>query len=102
MRRTNSIPAASELLGPPATPVSDELDLKTAQSEIAANWIEAYKKYVSKSPPTPMVRETKPVAATSTATFGMGKHALWQILETWFTLLRKNQAGRVHVGVGCA
>jgi len=34
--------------------------------------------------------------------FGMGKHALWQILETWFTLLRKNQAGRVHVGVGCA
>jgi hypothetical protein len=68
MRRTNSIPAASELLGSPATPVSGELDLKTAQSEIAVNWIEAYKKYVSKSPPTPIVRETKPVAATSTAT----------------------------------
>ena len=44
-----------------------QLDLKTAQSEIASNWIEAYQKYVAKSPPAPRVRETKPVPATSTA-----------------------------------
>jgi len=30
-----------------------ELDLKTAQREIAANWIEAYKRYVSPNPPVP-------------------------------------------------
>lgn len=30
-----------------------ELDLKTAQREIASNWIEAYKKYVSEHPPAP-------------------------------------------------
>ena len=30
-----------------------ELDLKLAQREIAANWIEAYKKYVSANPPVP-------------------------------------------------
>ncbi len=30
-----------------------ELDLKMAQREIAANWIEAYKKYVSANPPVP-------------------------------------------------
>ena len=35
-----------------------ELDLKTAQREIASNWIEAYQKYVSKNPPTPVARET--------------------------------------------
>jgi hypothetical protein len=28
-----------------------QLDLKTAQSEIASNWIEAYQKYVSKALP---------------------------------------------------
>jgi hypothetical protein len=41
-----------------------QLDLKTAQSEIASNWIESYKKYVAKSPPTPGVRETNPAPAT--------------------------------------
>ena len=46
---------------------ADQLDLKTAQREIATDWIEAYKKYVAKSPPTPIVRETKPTPATSTA-----------------------------------
>jgi hypothetical protein len=46
---------------------SGELDLKTAQREIATNWIEAYQKYVSKSPPTPIVRETRPAPATGTA-----------------------------------
>src|SRR5262245_31844938 len=44
-----------------------QLDLKTAQKEIASNWIEAYQKYVSKSPPPPKVRETKPAPATSAA-----------------------------------
>ena len=34
-----------------------KLDLKTAQREIASNWIEAYKKYVGKSPPAPIARE---------------------------------------------
>jgi len=44
-----------------------QLDLKTAQSQIASNWIEAYQKYVAKSPPAPIVRETKPAPETSTA-----------------------------------
>jgi hypothetical protein len=44
-----------------------QLDLKTAQSEIASNWIEAYQKNAAKSPPTPRLRETKPAPATATA-----------------------------------
>jgi hypothetical protein len=44
---------------------SGYLDLKTAQSEIASNWIEAYQKYVAKSPPAPTVRETKTAPATT-------------------------------------
>ncbi|MBV8227613.1 MAG: hypothetical protein JO232_20745, partial [Verrucomicrobia bacterium] len=40
-----------------------QLDLKTAQREIASNWIEAYKKYVGKSPPTPILHETKTAPA---------------------------------------
>jgi hypothetical protein len=44
-----------------------QLDLKTAQREIASNWIEAYHKYVAKSPPAPIVRETKTAPANSTA-----------------------------------
>jgi hypothetical protein len=43
------------------------LDLKTAQSEIASNWIEAYQKYVGESPPAPIDRETKTAPANSTA-----------------------------------
>lgn len=31
---------------------SGQMDLKTAQQAIAANWIEAYKKYVNPNPPT--------------------------------------------------
>ena len=44
-----------------------QLNLQTAQRELASNWIEAYQKYIGKSPPTPKVRETKPAPATSTA-----------------------------------
>ena len=44
-----------------------QLDLETAQSEIASNWIEAYQKYVAKSPPAQRVRETKPAPVASTA-----------------------------------
>jgi hypothetical protein len=44
-----------------------QLDLKTAQLEIASNWIEAYQKYVGKSPPAPRVLETKPAPESSTA-----------------------------------
>jgi hypothetical protein len=42
------------------------LDLKSAQREIASDWIEAYKKYVRTTPPAPIVRETKPAPATTT------------------------------------
>ena len=44
-----------------------QLDLKTAQREIASNWIEAYKKYVAKNPSTPISRETKSGPATPAA-----------------------------------
>jgi hypothetical protein len=37
-----------------------QLDLQTAQREIASDWIEAYKKYVGKSPPAPRVRPGHP------------------------------------------
>jgi hypothetical protein len=43
-----------------------QLDLKTAQHEIASNWIEAYKKYVGENPPTPVAREPKAVHTAST------------------------------------
>jgi len=36
-----------------------QLDLKTAQSEIASSWIEAYKKYVSESAPASSGSETR-------------------------------------------
>ena len=42
-----------------------QLDLETAQREIAANWIEAYKKCVRTSPPASIVQETKAAAATT-------------------------------------
>ena len=64
-----------------------QLDLKTAQREIASNWIEAYQKYVHKTPPTPVAHETKTAPAT-TANEVWVKHALWQILETGLTVLR--------------
>jgi hypothetical protein len=44
-----------------------KLDLKTAQTEIASNWIEAYKKYVGESPPAPTAQKTKTAPANSTA-----------------------------------
>ena len=36
-----------------------QLDVKTAQREIASDWIEAYKKYVRTSPPAPIFHETR-------------------------------------------
>jgi hypothetical protein len=42
-----------------------KLDLKTAQTEIASNWID--KKYVAKSPPAPILQETKTAPANSAA-----------------------------------
>jgi hypothetical protein len=42
-----------------------QLDLKTAQREIASDWTEAYKKYVRASPPASTVQETKAAAATT-------------------------------------
>jgi hypothetical protein len=42
-----------------------QLDLKTAQREIASDWIEAYKRYLRTSPPAPIVRETNTATATT-------------------------------------
>jgi hypothetical protein len=36
-----------------------QVDLKTAQREIASNWIEAYKKYTSEGPPASSGTETR-------------------------------------------
>ena len=44
-----------------------QLDLKTAQREIASNWIDAYQRYVGKTPPARVVRETKAAPETSAA-----------------------------------
>jgi len=44
-----------------------QLDLETAQREIASDRIEAYKKYARASPPAPIVRETKIAPATDFA-----------------------------------
>jgi hypothetical protein len=44
-----------------------QLDLKTAQREIASNWIDAYQRYVGKTHPARVVRETKAAPATSNA-----------------------------------
>ena len=43
------------------------LDLGAAQREIASDWIEAYKKYVSEHPPTPAARETSQTPAKRAA-----------------------------------
>jgi len=43
------------------------LDLKTAQSEIASNWIDAYQKYVGKTPPARIARETAAAPVASNA-----------------------------------
>jgi hypothetical protein len=42
-----------------------QMDLKTAQSEIASNWIEAYQRYVHKTPSTPLVHEKETAPATT-------------------------------------
>jgi hypothetical protein len=42
-----------------------QLDLKTAQREIASDWINAYQRYVGKTPPTPVVHETKTAPAAT-------------------------------------
>ncbi len=44
-----------------------KIDLKTAQREIAANWIEAYKKYVSPNPPLPKPTPLRVPEAADTA-----------------------------------
>jgi hypothetical protein len=42
-----------------------QLDLKTAQREIASDWIEAYKKYVRRTPPALIIHETETAAAAT-------------------------------------
>jgi hypothetical protein len=43
-----------------------KVDLKTAQEEIATDWIKAYRKYVAKSPPPSKVREPQFAAESAT------------------------------------
>jgi hypothetical protein len=43
-----------------------KLDLKTAQRELASNWIEAYQKYVSETPPAPRASLLSPKNVTIT------------------------------------
>jgi hypothetical protein len=42
-----------------------QLDLKTAQHEIASDWIEGYKKYVGTKPPAATFHETKTASSTT-------------------------------------
>jgi hypothetical protein len=67
-----------------------QLDLKTAQRDIASNWIEAYKKYVDETPHVPVVREKRTASGEFGKKSGLGQHALWQILETRLKVLRQN------------
>jgi hypothetical protein len=43
-----------------------KVDLRTAQQEIATDWIRAYQKYVAKSPPASEVREPQLAAQSAT------------------------------------
>src|SRR5262249_39536605 len=52
-----------------------QLDLGTAQREIASDWIEAYKKYLRTSPPAPIVRETKTAPATTANEVWVNTHS---------------------------
>ena len=65
-----------------------KLDLKTAQREIASNWIEAYQKYVGKSPHTPAVRETRTAPVNSTGNEVWVNTRSGKILEARFSFLR--------------
>src|SRR5262245_20558784 len=64
-----------------------QLDLKTAQNEIASDWIEAYKKYVGTRPPAPTVHETKTESETTGNEVWVNTHSS-KILENWFAVLR--------------
>jgi hypothetical protein len=44
-----------------------QLDLKTAQREIASNWIDAFQKHVVKTPPARVARETAAATVASNA-----------------------------------
>ena len=55
-----------------------QLDLKTAQREIASDWIEAYKKYIGESPSDRSVNETRTPPANAPAN------------EVWETRARAN------------
>jgi hypothetical protein len=71
-----------------------KIDLKTAQHEIATNWIEAYKKYVSPNPPNGGSRSS--LRAASEAPSGPGEDQEREVLETRLAVLRQNEARRVH------
>jgi hypothetical protein len=65
-----------------------QLDLKTAQSEIASNWIEAYNKEIRSHEPS---RSNSPRDKDCTGNYDqrrLGKHALRQRLDARFTILR--------------
>jgi hypothetical protein len=63
-----------------------QLDLKTAQSEIASNWIEAYEKYVGKSPRRAIIKA--------------GDVAISRIVQTARSLAE--ECSRRSLGIYCA
>ena len=73
------------------------IDLKIAQQAIAANWIEAYKLYVSPNPPTSWI------ASPATSELPLNPGDVWvntksgEILETRIALFWQNQTRRIHV-----
>jgi hypothetical protein len=72
---------------------SGQLDLKTAQDAIAANWMEAYKLYVSPNPPiSPLA---SPAAAESPLNGDQvwGQHQKREVLEARIAILWQNQTG---------
>ena len=78
-----------------------QLDLKTAQREIASDWIEAYKKYVSERASASSRSETRspPANASPNEVWVNTRSGKYWKPGSGFT---ENQAGRVHVRVGSA
>jgi len=87
---------------------SGQVDLKTAQREIAANWTEAYRKFMGASPPVvaksePLLApnvtaETSPKAKRTDGSQerSMGQHALRHILEARIAPFWQDQVRKIH------
>jgi hypothetical protein len=74
-----------------------KVNLKTAQHEIASDWIEAYQKYMAKTPPAAEVHgQPQFVPETVRESEVLGAYPIRQILQAGLTLLRQNQAREIH------